>query len=188
MQGDRHIIVAVTGASGSIYARQLLERLAAMDCVAKIALIVSPNGRAVAGYEGQAMPSHPKITCYAPDDMFAPPASGSARWDAMAVVPCSAGTMGRIAAGVSEGLIGRAADVMLKERRRLVLVVRETPLSTIHLRNMAALSECGAVVMPASPSFYSLPGDIESLCGSVTERVIALLGLDAPHYEWGCRP
>lgn len=178
------IVVAVTGASGAIYARLLLEQLCALDVVEQIALIVSKNGREVAGYERQTLPDHPKIVCYGPDDLFASPASGSARWDAMAIVPCSMGVLGRIASGISSGLIGRAADVMLKERRRLVLVTRETPLNTIHLRNMAALSECGAVILPASPSFYALPTDMTSLCMSVVERATAMLGLDAPHYAW----
>ena len=114
-----------------------------------------------------------------------PPASGSARYDAMIVVPCSVGTAGRIASGVSQTLIERAADVMLKERRRLILVVRETPLSLIHLRNLTALAECGAVVLPAAPSFYARPADIESLCATVTERIVALVCPEAEHYEWG---
>lgn len=91
----------------------------------------------------------------------------------------------RIASGVSQTLIERAADVMLKERRRLILVVRETPLSLIHLRNLTALAECGAVVLPAAPSFYARPADIESLCATVTERIVALVCPEAEHYEWG---
>ena len=180
------IIVAVTGASGPIYARLLLETLLQADAVAEIALIVSGNGRAVAEYEQVELPlNHPKITVYRNDDLFAPVASGSAGYGAMVVIPCSMGAVGRIAAGVSLDLIGRAADVMLKERRPLILVPREAPYSTIHLRNLLALSESGAIIMPASPSFYALPSDIESLCRSVTERIVSLLGMDAPHYCWG---
>ena len=103
----------------------------------------------------------------------------------MAVVPCSMGMAGRIASGVSDSLASRAADVMLKERRRLVLVTREAPLGTVHLRNMTALSECGAVICPASPSFYSRPGTIEELCGTIVDRVAGLLGVEVPRYEWG---
>ena len=131
------------------------------------------------------LPASPKIVRYDNADMFSPAASGSARFDAMIIVPASMGSVGRIASGVSLSLIERAADVMLKERRRLVLVVRETPLSLIHLRNMTALTEAGAVVLPASPSFYSRPADIEGLCRTVTERVLALLGIETQGYEWG---
>lgn len=103
----------------------------------------------------------------------------------MAVVPSTVGTVGRVAAGTAQSLIERAADVMLKERRRLVFVVREMPLSLIHLRNMAALTEAGAVILPASPSFYAAPQGIEELCGTVADRTVALLGVDIPRYEWG---
>jgi 4-hydroxy-3-polyprenylbenzoate decarboxylase len=103
----------------------------------------------------------------------------------MVVVPSSVGTVARIAAGVSQSLIERAADVMLKEHRRLIVVVRETPLSLIHLRNMTALTEAGAVIVPAAPSFYSRPESIEALCLTVTERIVSLLGISAPHYKWG---
>lgn len=178
------IIVAVTAASGAIYARQLLEQLVASPQVENIALIFSTNAEAVAETEGVTLPESGKITRYANDNLFAAPASGSARWDAMVIVPSSVGTVGRVAAGISQTLIERAADVMLKERRRLVVVVRETPLSLIHLRNMTTLTEAGAIVLPASPSFYSRPTDIEELCSTVTERIVSLLGIDAPHFEW----
>ena len=178
------IIVAVTAASGAIYARQLLEQLVTSPQVENIALILSTNAEAVAETEGVTLPESDKITRYANDNLFAAPASGSARWDAMVIVPSSVGTVGRVAAGVSQTLIERAADVMLKERRRLVVVVRETPLSLIHLRNMTTLTEAGAIVLPASPSFYSRPTDIEELCSTVTERIVSLLGIDVPHFEW----
>ena len=185
MTPPKKIIVAVTGASGSIYARQLLEMLLQADAVGEIALIVSGNGSAVAEHEQVELPvEHPKITVYRNDDLFAPVASGSAGYDAMVVAPCSMGTAGRIAAGVSLDLIGRSADVMLKERRRLILVPREAPYSTIHLRNLLTLSESGAIVVPASPSFYALPENIEALCRSITERVVSLLGIEISHYRW----
>ena len=149
------LILAVTAASGAVYARQTAERLAALDCVESVALVYSDVAPTVMAHEGVALPDHPKFVRYDNRDLFAPPASGSARYDAMIVVPCSVGTAGRIASGVSQTLIERAADVMLKERRRLILVVRETPLSLIHLRNLTALAECGAVVLPAAPSFYA---------------------------------
>ena len=178
------IIVAVTAASGAIYARQLLEQLVTSPQVENIALILSTNAEAVAETEGVTLPESDKITRYANDNLFAAPASGSARWNAMVIVPSSVGTVGRVAAGTSQTLIERAADVMLKERRRLVVVVRETPLSLIHLRNMTTLTEAGAIVLPASPSFFSRPTDIEELCSTVTERIVSLLGIDAPHFEW----
>ncbi len=185
MKQGKRIIVAVTAASGAIYARLLLEALVRSDEVESIGLIYSEKARAVADFEGVAMPASDKIVEFGNDDMFAPPASGSARWDAMAVIPSSVGTVGRIASGVSQTLIERAADVTLKERRRLVMVVRETPLSLIHLRNMVTLTEAGAVILPASPSFYSGATSVEGLCMSVVERTLAQLGIDAPHYEWG---
>ena len=144
----------MTGASGSLYARLLCGRLAASEAVGEIALIVTGNGRRVAAYEDRTdWMDDLRYTLYDDGDLFGAPASGSARYDAMAVVPCSMGMAGRIASGVSDSLASRAADVMLKERRRLVLVTREAPLGTVHLRNMTALSECGAVICPASPSF-----------------------------------
>jgi 4-hydroxy-3-polyprenylbenzoate decarboxylase len=179
------VVVAVTAASGAIYARQLLEQLVGCEDVERIALIYSANAEAVVATEGVSLPESEKITLYRNDDLFAAPASGSASWDAMVIVPSSVGTVGRIASGVSQSLIERAADVMLKERRRLIVVVRETPLSLIHLRNMTTLTEAGAVILPAAPSFYSLPESIEALCLTVTERIVALLGISAPHYTWG---
>lgn len=151
------IVVAVTAASGALYARLCLEQLLRAEEVSEIALVYSTHASEVADFEGVTMPEDPRIRIFDNDDLFAPPASGSADYDAMAVVPCSVGTLGRIACGVSQSLIERAADVMLKERRRLVLVVRETPLSLIHLRNMTALTEAGAVVLPASPRILRPP-------------------------------
>ena len=184
------IIVAVTGASGSIYARLLVGELLKQPGIREIALIFSENGRDVAAYEEQKMPdTDGRIRVFGNRDMFAAPASGSARYDAMVIVPCSMGTTGRIAHGISDSLLTRAADVMLKERRMLILVPRETPYSTIHLRNLTALSECGAIVVPASPSFYSRPRDIRELCMTVVERVVSLLGFETPgYYSWADRP
>lgn len=179
------IIVAITAASGAIYARQLLKALVESAEVECIALIYSTNARAVVAHEGEEMPCSEKIEVFENDNMFASPASGSARWDAMVVVPSSVGTIGRVASGVSQTLIERAADVMLKERRRLIFVVRETPYSLIHLRNMTTLTEAGAVILPATPSFYSLPQSVESVCQTVTERITAMLGLSGERYEWG---
>jgi 4-hydroxy-3-polyprenylbenzoate decarboxylase len=179
------VIVAITAASGAIYARQLLEKLIESKDIERIALIYSANARAVIAHEGEDMPLSDKIEIFENDNLFAAPASGSARWDAMVVVPSSVGTIGRAASGVSQTLIERAADVMLKERRRLIFVVRETPYSLIHLRNMTTLTEAGAVILPATPSFYSHPQDIEAICQTVTERITAMLGIECERYEWG---
>jgi 4-hydroxy-3-polyprenylbenzoate decarboxylase len=179
------IIIAVTGASGSIYARLLCAELAAREEIGEIALIFTANGREVAAFEDSAeWASSPRFTLYDNGDMFSPPASGSAGYDSMVVIPCSMGMAGRIAGGISDDLVSRAADVMLKERRTLIIVPRETPVSTIHLRNLTTLSECGAIVCPASPSFYSHPAGIEALCRTVTERIFSLLGLDSDRYRW----
>ncbi len=187
------VLVAVTGASGAGYAKGVLESLLEGG-VERVGLIVSPSGAEVAAWEGVVLPGSEggehfpgakRIERFEPDDLWASPASGSARWDAMVVVPCSMGTVGRLAAGVSGNLIERAADVMLKEGRRLILVPRETPLSLIHLRNLTTLAEAGAVILPAAPSFYSRPESVEAVCKTVTERILTRLGIDRPRYEWG---
>lgn len=179
------ILVAHTAASGAIYLRQLLEELIANPEVERIGLIQSRHAAEVAVWERIELPRSPKIECFENSDLFASPASGSARWEQMVICPATVGTAGRLAAGVSERLIERAADVMLKERRRLILVVRETPLSLIHLRNLTTLTEAGAIILPAAPAFYARPTDIEGLCRSVTERVLSLLGLAESQYTWG---
>lgn len=178
------ILVAITAASGALYARQLLEQLIASPEVERIGLIASRHAAEVAAWEGVKWPTDQKIECFDNENLFASPASGSAAWEAMVICPCTVGTAGRIAAGISSSLIERAADVMLKERRRLILVLRETPLSLIHLRNLTTLTEAGAIVLPASPSFYAHPTNIESLCRSVTERIESLLNLPGLRYAW----
>lgn len=180
-----NIIVAITGASGAIYARQCLEILLDNALVRRIALIVSRHGEDVLRAEGVALPVSERIERYANDDMWSSVASGSAAWDAMIVVPASMGSVGRIASGVSQSLIERAADVMLKERRRLVIVVRETPYSLIHLRNMTTITEAGGIIVPASPSFYIPADSIEKLALSVSRRAVELLGLTVAHPSWG---
>ena len=179
------VIVAVTAASGAIYARQCLELLLASSSVERIALIYSGEAKAVAESEGVAMPEDNRVEIYSNDDMWASPASGSARWDSMIIVPSTMGTIGRLASGVSQSLIERSADVMLKERRRLVIVAREAPYSLIHLRNMTTLTEAGAIVIPASPSFYFRPATIEELCLTISQRAVELAGVEVSHREWG---
>ena len=178
------VIVAITGASGAIYARHTLEQLIASSEVERIALIVSDKAQQVIPFEGITLPDSEKIIRYDNHDMFSAVASGSASWDAMVIVPASMGTVGRVASGVSLSLIERAADVVLKERRRLVVVVRETPYSLIHLRNMTTLTEAGAIILPASPSFYSHPSTIDEAVQTVVERIISHIGIAAPHFEF----
>lgn len=179
------VVVAVTAASGTIYARQCLELLLASSSVERIALIYSREAKAVATAEGVKLPEDSRIEVYSNDDMWASPASGSARWDSMVIVPSTMGTIGRIASGVSQTLIERSADVMLKERRRLVIVAREAPYSLIHLRNMTTLTEAGAIILPASPSFYFNPATIEELCLTISQRAVELVGVEVAHREWG---
>ena len=135
--------------------------------------------------EGVTLPTSERIERYDNSDMWASVASGSARWDAMVVIPASMGTVARVASGISRSLIERAADVMLKERRPLIMVVRESPYSLIHLRNMTTLTEAGAIILPASPSFYFNPTTIEELCLPTTLRALELAGLKIEHREWG---
>jgi 4-hydroxy-3-polyprenylbenzoate decarboxylase len=175
------LVVAVGGASGSIYARRLLDTLQAGVRAGalpdlEVGLVFSRSGAEVWQHELGKVPEYP-FRRYPLNDFRAPFASGSAGWQAMVVIPCSTGGLARIAHGVSDDLIGRAADVMLKERRKLVLVVRETPLSTIHLENMLAVTRAGAVVLPASPSFYSQPATIDALLDTVIGRVLDQLGV-----------
>lgn len=180
-----NIVVAITGASGAIYARQVLDLLINSAKVVNVALVMSDNACDVVEAEKIVLPESPKVKLYSNDDMWASLASGSARWDSMIIVPCSMGTVGRIASGVSRTLIERAADVMLKERRPLVTVVREAPYSLIHLRNLTTITEAGAIVLPASPSFYFVPQSIDELAMTVSIRAVEMLGLEVAHRSWG---
>ncbi len=173
------ILLAVTGATGAIYARGVLARL--LEREGAVGLTASVQGLAVARLElgdaadpVTAILGHPdpRVTFYSRDSFDGPFATGSQPWRAMIIAPCSMGTVGRLAAGISTDLITRAADVALKERRRLVLVPRETPLSLIHLRNLTTLAEAGAVILPPSPGFYEHPQSIDDLVGFVVERIL----------------
>jgi 4-hydroxy-3-polyprenylbenzoate decarboxylase len=172
------LVVAVGGASGAPYAKRLLDFLAAEGPAQGVAvdLVFTETGKLVWKQEIGAEPSYP-FTTWKNRDFTAPFASGSAQYDAMVVVPCSAGAMARIAYGVSMDLVGRAADVMLKERRRLLLCLRETPISLVHARAMTQVIEAGAVVMPAAPSFYSKPKDIGEIVDTVVSRLLDRLDI-----------
>ena len=180
-------MVAITGASGSVYAKNLIERLHSMVCpTGEVGIIVSSSGKQVWEYElKEELPSGDCIRYYSNDDFFAPPASGSAGYDGMVIIPCTMGTLGRIANGTSNELIGRAADVMLKERKPTVLVAREAPYSLIHIENMRSVTLAGGIILPASPSFYSHPKSIDELVDTITDRVLGMLGFDADGYRWG---
>lgn len=183
----RKVIVAITGASGSIYAQVLLKSfLEIKDQWEDIALLMSKNARQVweeelANQEYNELP----FKIYDKYDFNAPFASGSAKYDTMIVVPCSMGTLSRISHGISDDLLTRAADVILKERRKLILVTRETPLNLIQLKNMLTVTEAGGVICPASPSFYSRPSNFEELAATVTDRVLDLAGFDKKSFQWG---
>ncbi len=183
----RKIIIAITGASGAIYGKQLLDDLYKIQGnIESAAVIFSKNGIDVWKYEIGDLPKlNAPFTIYEPDDFFSPIASGSSGYDTMIICPCSMGTLGRIANGISGDLISRAADIMLKERRRIILVQRETPYSLIHINNMKLLTEAGAIICPASPSFYSKPESIEELVKTVTDRVLSLAGFDIAGFKWG---
>ncbi|MFZ4523620.1 MAG: UbiX family flavin prenyltransferase [Bacteroidales bacterium] len=186
----KKIIIGITGASGAIYGKLLLERLKGLvDQVDSCGVIFSESAKAVWKFElgeepgNTGFPDWMKI--YKSDNFFAPMASGSAGYDTMIICPCTMGTLGRIAAGVSSDLMTRAADVMLKERQRLILVPREAPFNLIHLNNMKLLAEAGAIICPASPSFYSKPATVEALAMTVVDRALSLAGFDLDMFQWG---
>jgi 4-hydroxy-3-polyprenylbenzoate decarboxylase len=181
------IIVAIGGSSGSIYAKILLDRLKLIaNQTEAIGVVMSDN--AIYNWELEIGPwskdEYP-FTFYNKMDFMAPFASGSAKYEVMLVCPCSMGLLGRIAAGISTDLTTRAADVILKERRKLIVVTREMPLSLIHIRNMETVTLAGGIICPATPSFYGKPLTIEEVAGTVIDRVLDLSGLDWKSYRWG---
>jgi 4-hydroxy-3-polyprenylbenzoate decarboxylase len=194
---DLPLALAVTGASGAPYWRRLLQVLLARG--REVHLACSSNADTVCRAElGRPLeevleeivaPGPGLLRRFAKDDFLAPMASGSARYAGMAVVPCSLGTLGRIATGTSSDLITRAADVMLKEKRRLVLLFRDTPLNLIHLENMVTLARAGAVIMPAAPGFYHGARGMDDLVDFVVQRICDQLGVPCElHRRWGEEP
>jgi len=184
------IVVGVTGASGSIYAKVLFDKLIQLgDQIESVGVVMSGNAIDVWKHElGDNSYEKLPFKQYSQDDFMAPFASGSARYNTMIICPCSMGTLARIASGISNDLITRAADVMLKERRRLILVSRDTPLGLIHINNMKAITQAGGIICPASPSFYSHPGSFEALALTVIDRVIDLAGLENKTFRWNDQP
>lgn len=183
---NRKIVLAITGASGSIYAKQLLEKLKQLkNPPEEIAVILSDTAREIWLAEtGEKFIADFPAKEYSNNTFFAPFASGSSRYDTMIICPASMGITGRIANGTSDDLTARTADVMLKERRRLIIVPREAPYNLIHIENMRTLTLAGALICPASPSFYSNPQTIDDLAGTVVDRIIDLAGFENNTYRW----
>ncbi len=184
---QKKIVIAITGASGSIYAHGILKKLSACkDQWKEISVVMTTNAKEVWKTELQHedwknFPVH----YFESNDFSAPFASGSGQYDTMIIVPCSMGTLGRIAGGISNDLITRAADVVLKEKRKLICVVRETPYNLIHIRNMETITLAGGIICPATPSFYSKPQTIEEVAATVTDRVLDLAGIENDSFRWG---
>lgn len=181
------IVVAITGASGSVYAKVLIDKLLAIkEQWTELSVILTDNAKLVwqTELENDNYKNYP-VKFYSQQDFTAPFASGSGQYNTMIIVPCSMGTLGRIAGGISNDLISRAADVILKERRKLICVVRDTPYNLVHIRNMETVTLAGGIICPATPSFYSKPESIEEVAATVIDRVIDLAGLKIESYRWG---
>ena len=183
-QANMKLVIAATGASGAIYLQRLLEQI---DCAAhEVHLVMSAYAREVAKQELDDFKIPAEVSHHSESDMNVPFVSGSARFDAMVIVPCSMATLGRIASGSSDSVLLRAADVFLKERRKLILVPRETPWNLIHARNVVTLLEAGAIVLPAIPSFYSRPNSLTAVVDTVVWRILDQIGLPSQGaYRWG---
>ena len=186
MNKKHKIVIAITGASGSVYAKVLLKKLHTLKVQIEAAgIVISQNAKQVWKFElGDESYNEMPFPVYDKNDFSAPFASGSAAFNTMIICPCSMGTLGRIAGGISNDLITRAADVILKERRKLILVIRDTPYSLIHINNMKTITEAGGIICPASPSFYSRPTDFDALAATVVDRVIDLAGLEQSTFRW----
>ncbi|NOT51711.1 MAG: UbiX family flavin prenyltransferase [Chitinophagaceae bacterium] len=183
----RRIAIAITGASGSIYAANCINKLLAIKGQwEELSVVMTENAKEVWKTElnNDSWKDLP-VKFYSTTDFSAPFASGSGRYETMIIIPCSMGTLGRIASGVSNDLITRAADVVLKERRKLICVVRETPYSLIHIRNMESITLAGGIICPATPSFYSQPKTIDEVANTVVDRVLDLAGFDIKSFRWG---
>jgi len=181
---NRKIVLGIGGSSGSIYAKLLMDKLALIKDIT-VGVVMSEN--AVINWKIEIGPfdksSYP-FTFYDKNDFLAPFASGSARYDTMIICPSSMGLLARIASGLSSDLVTRAADVILKERRNLIIVPREAPYNLIHLQNMVKLTEVGAIICPATPSFYSQPKSIEEACLTVVDRILDLAKLPVDTFRW----
>ncbi|MDP4262905.1 MAG: UbiX family flavin prenyltransferase [Bacteroidota bacterium] len=187
----KKLVIAITGASGSVYAKDLLDKLPALQNQwNELGIIMTENAKQVWKTELEDDPANYQDTnypakFYGAQDFMAPFASGSGKYDTMIIIPCSMGTLGRIASGISNDLITRSADVILKERRKLICVVRDTPYNLIHIRNMETVTLAGGIICPATPSFYSKPRTIGQVAATVVDRVLDLAGFDISTFRWG---
>ena len=179
----KRIVIAVTGASGAIYAQRLIEKLERHPDVTELSVVMSDVANEVWKTEIGTTPVFSAKT-YAADDFYAPFASGSSVRDSFVIIPCTMGSMAKIAGGIADNLITRTADVFLKEKKQLIIVPRETPYNLIHVRNMETLILSGAQIIPASPSFYSKPADINALVDSFVYRIMDHLGLSNQGFRW----
>lgn len=181
------VVVAITGASGSVYAKVLLTKLCQLkDQIEELGVVMTENAKDVWKTElGDEEYKNYDVKYFGQQDFYAPFASGSGQYSTMIIIPCSMGTLGRIASGISSDLITRAADVILKERRKLICVARDTPYNLIHIKNMETITLAGGIIAPATPSFYSLPKTVEEVAATVVDRVIDLAGLQQNSYRWG---
>ena len=182
----RKVVIAITGASGSVYSKILLDKLAALKGqLDTTAIVMTDNAKQVWATElNNEDYKNYSFKSFSTTDFTAPFASGSGQYGIMIIVPCSMGTLGRIATGISNDLITRAADVILKERRKLICVVRDTPYNLVHIRNMETVTLAGGIICPASPSFYSKPKTIEEAAATVVDRVLDLAGFDIKTFRW----
>lgn len=183
----RKVVLAITGASGSIYASLIINKMLSIKSQwHDFSLVLTENAKYVWKTElGNESYLETGLTIYSKNDFNAPFASGSGQYDTMIIAPCSMGTLGRIASGISNDLITRAADVVLKERRKLICMARETPYNLIHIRNMETITLAGGIICPATPSFYSMPQTVEEVAATVADRVLDLAGFDIKTYRWG---
>ena len=185
----KKIIVSISGASGAVYAKVLIDKLLQLNGQwSELGIVMSSNAKEVwkTELDNAPLPTSP-ATLYGSHDFSAPFASGSGNYDTMFIVPCSMGTLGRIATGVSNDLATRAADVILKERRKLLCMIRDTPYNLIHIRNMETVTLAGGIICPASPSFYSMPSGFEELAATVVDRALDLAGFDITTFRWGAK-
>lgn len=186
-QSKKNIIVGITGASGAIYAKKLLDSFVEnTNQIEQVSIVLSKVAQQVWSHEitDTKIQDYP-FKIYEHNNYYAPFASGSYKFDSLVVCPCTMGTLGRIASGTAEDLIARTADVALKERRRLILVARETPLNLIHLKNMTRITEAGGIILPASPSFYTKPENIDELVITVVNRILDLVDIEIDTKRWG---